>query len=45
VPITVAPAPQQVRAEAVLEATVWHATFNSLLVVVVYLALLADWLA
>ncbi len=42
-PVTVAPSPARVRGEAVLEATVWHTTFNSLIVVLVYLGFAAQW--
>ncbi|MDP8970587.1 MAG: hypothetical protein M3N52_08885 [Actinomycetota bacterium] len=34
-PLVVAPAPVQARAEAVMTSTVWHTTFNSLIVVIV----------
>ncbi len=39
------PSPQQARAEAVLATTVWHATFNSLVVLLVGAGLLVGWLA
>jgi hypothetical protein len=43
VPVVVAPSPARVRGEAVLEATVWHTTFNSLVVVLVLLGFIAQW--
>jgi hypothetical protein len=42
VPVTVAPSPARVRGEAVLEATVWHTTFNSMIVLLVLAVLLVD---
>jgi hypothetical protein len=44
-PVTIAPSPARVRGEAVLESTIWHTTFNSLLVVLVFLGFLAQWTA
>lgn len=44
VPVVVAPPRQQVRSEAVLASTVWHTTFNSLIVVLVLLGFAYDWL-
>ena len=44
VPVVLRPPVRQLRAEAVLESTVWHATFNSSIVVLVLLSFLADWL-
>lgn len=41
-PVVVEPPVSQVRSEAVLASTVWHATFNSLIVVLVMVGLLAD---
>jgi hypothetical protein len=43
VPITVAPAPARLRGEAVLASTVWHTTFNSLIVVLVWVSLMVTW--
>jgi uncharacterized membrane protein YjjB (DUF3815 family) len=43
-PVTVAPSPARVRGEAVLEATVWHATVNTIVVTLVFLGLLVEWL-
>lgn len=43
-PVAVAPSPARVRGEAVLEATVWHATFNSLVVLLVALGFALTWL-
>jgi hypothetical protein len=40
-PLAVAPPRAQLRAEAVLAATTWHTTFNSLVVLVVFAALIA----
>jgi hypothetical protein len=44
VPVAVAPSPARVRGEAVLEATIWHTTFNSMIIVIVGVALVLDWL-
>jgi hypothetical protein len=43
VPIPVSRSREQLRAEAVLASTVWHTTFNSLIVLLVYLLFVADW--
>lgn len=44
VPVTVPPPVERRRAEAVLASTVWHATFNSLIVVLVLVGFMVDWL-
>lgn len=43
-PVVVGPTTARAREEAVLAATVWHATFNSLIVVLLLLSFVAQWL-
>jgi hypothetical protein len=43
VPVVLHPPVRQARAEAVLESTVWHTTFNSLIVVLVLAGFVLDW--
>jgi hypothetical protein len=42
--VAVAPSPARVRAHAVLDATVWHATFNSMIVLLILFAVVSPWL-
>jgi hypothetical protein len=44
VPVAVRPPRERLRGEAVLVSTVWHATFNSLIVVLVLIGFAVDWL-
>jgi hypothetical protein len=42
-PVAVAPSTAQLRGEAVLASTVWHTTFNSVIVVLVWVSLMVTW--
>lgn len=44
VPVVVEPSVRQARSEAVLASTVWHTTFNSLIVLSLLLSFVAGWL-
>lgn len=44
-PVLVAPTERRARAEAVLTSTVWHTTFNSLIVLLVLTGLVLEWVA
>jgi hypothetical protein len=43
IPVTVRPPAPQLRAEAVLASTVWHATFNSTIVALILVGFIAEW--
>lgn len=42
-PLSVAVPPEQARTEAVLASTVWHATFNTVIVILVLVGFVAEW--
>lgn len=43
IPVVLRPPPARLRAQAVLETTVWHATFNSTIVALILVGFVAEW--